>query len=243
MQPAGITIDTLLRHAKETLNPEQLTRLMALENSVSRGDVKDQQIHVYHQLARFWGDSVGNFEVFAWYEAEAARLENSEKNLTFAAHLFLNSLRAEGNPAIQNWKALQAKDLFERSLKLNPRNDSSVVGLGAVYIFGNISANPMEGILKVREVAERDSTNVFAQMTLGHGSMLSGQMDKAVARFESVYAVQPENLEAILVLAELYERRDDKVTAIKWYKRSLPLIRQEMIREEVEKRIAALGKN
>ena len=72
-----------------------------LENSISRGDVKDQQIKVYHQLAHFWGDSMRFFPPYAWYEAEAARLENSEKTLTFAAHLFLENLQQEQDPRIE----------------------------------------------------------------------------------------------------------------------------------------------
>jgi len=83
-QPA-ISIDTILNLAKKELSTEQIVRLSTLENSISRGDVKDQQLHVYHQLARFWADSAHVFEPYAWYNAEAARLENSEKNLTFAA--------------------------------------------------------------------------------------------------------------------------------------------------------------
>ena len=83
------------------------------------------------------------------------------------------------------WKALQAKDLFERSLKINPDNDSAKVGLGACYLFGNISANPMEGIGKIMEVVEKDSTNAYAQMTLAKGSLLSGQSDKAISRLQT----------------------------------------------------------
>ena len=37
--------------------------------------------------------------------AEAAKLENSEKSLTFAAQLFLNNLRGQENPALKNWMA------------------------------------------------------------------------------------------------------------------------------------------
>ena len=97
----------------------------------------------------------------------------------------------------RRWKALQAKDLFERSLKINPDNDSSKVGLGACYIFGNISATPMEGILKIREVVEKDSTNIYAQMMLGNGSLISGQYDKAITRLQTVDRLQPDNVEAI----------------------------------------------
>ena len=92
---AVITIDSILSHAKENLTPAQETRLNFLENSISRGDVLVQKIHVFHQLARFWSDSVRVFEPYAWYTAEGARLENSEISLTFAAHLFLENLKGE----------------------------------------------------------------------------------------------------------------------------------------------------
>lgn len=244
----SVSTDTILAQAKSKLSPDKLIRLNSIENSVVRvrGDVKEQQLKVDHQLANFWADSVQIFEPYAWYEAEAARLENSEKSLTFAAHLFLQNLRGENDQPLRVWKAREAKDLFERSLKINPQNDSSIVGLGACYIFGGISATPMEGILKVRGVADKDSTNIFAQEVLGHGSMYSGQYDKAIARFETVYRLSTERddtkLEACLMLAEAYERKTDRLSAINWYKRSLTLIKNQEVREEVNKRIDELSK-
>ncbi len=241
-QLSEISIDTILYHAKEQLKAEQVTWLGTLEQSVIRGDVKSQQIEIYHQLAHFWKDSAKIFEPYAWYEAEAARLEYSEKSLTFAAHLFLDNLRVENNLQLKKWKALQAKDLFERSLKINPQNDSSQVGLGACYIFGAISETPMEGILRVRKVAEKDSSNVFAQMVLGQGSTLSGQYDKAIDRFERVIHIQPGNIEAILMLAEVYERKADKTSAAFWYGKAIPLMQNPALKTELQKRITDLNK-
>jgi len=242
----AISTDSIIAQAKQKLSPEQVTRLSSLEHLVVRGDVKDQQLKIYHQLAHFWADTGHVFEPYAWYQAQAARLENSEKSLTFAGHLFLQSLRSESDGAFQTWKAVQAKDLFERSLKINPNNDSSIVGLGACYIFGNISSTPMEGILRVRSVADRDSTNMFAQEVLGHGSMISGQYDRAIARFETLYRLSKSNvnakLEACLMLAEAFERKAEKTEAIAWYQKSLDLINDEEARHEVKKRIDDLKK-
>ena len=239
---AAISIDSILAIAKKQLTPVQVTRLSMLENSISRGDVKEQQLKVYHQLSHFWGDSMRLFAPYAWYEAEAARLENSEKTLTFAAQLFLDNLQQEQNPGLVKWEAEQAKDLFERSLKINPDNDSSKVGLGACYLFGNISANPMEGLGKIMEVVNKDSTNIYAQMTLVKGSILSGQIDKAINRLSTVHRLQPDNIEAILMLAEVYERKGDKKIAADWYKKSLQYIPRPDVRTEIEKRITELGK-
>ena len=241
-QSNDLTIDSILSIAKKELSTEQVTRINALENSISRGDVKAQKINVYHQLSHFWGDSMRFFPPYAWYNAEAARLENSEKSLTFAAHLFLANLQQESNPRIIKWEALQAKDLFERSLKINPTNDSTKVGLGACYLFGNISSNPMEGITKIREVVQKDSTNVFAQMTMVKGLMVSGQTDKAIERLHTINRVQPANVEAILMLSEIYERKGNNMMAADWYSKSLPYIKRSDIKAEIEKRIAELSK-
>ena len=237
-----ITFDTILILAKKELTAEQVVKLNTLENSITRGDVKDQQIHVYHQLARFWIDSAHIFIPYAWYTAEAARLENSEKNLTFAAQLFLNNLQNEEVVRIRQWKALQAKDLFERSLKINPANDSAKVGLGACYLFGEISAIPMEGISKIREVVEKDSTNLYAQMMLVKGSLLSGQYDKAISRLETVNRIKPDDIDAKLLLGEVYERLKNKKMAISWYQQCLPFVKEAELKEAIEKRISELKK-
>jgi tetratricopeptide (TPR) repeat protein len=236
-----LSIDSILLHAREGLTPRQQTRVNQLESSLQQATGEDK-LHINHQLSQYWKDSIRMWEPYAWYTAEAARLENSEKSLTFAAHLFLNNLKAEDNPALKHWKGHQALDLFERSLKINPANDSSAVGLGAVYLFGNVSPNPMEGIQKIRQVVERDSTNAYAHMTLGHASVLSGQMDKAIERFTKVATLQPRNLEAVLSLAEAHERQGNKAEALKWYRQSLSIANIPGLKEEVEKRISALSK-
>ena len=238
----GMSTDTILAMAKKQLSEEQVVRLNTLENSISRGDVKDQQLHVYHQLSRFWSDSAHIFEPFAWYEAEAARLENSVKNLTFAARLFLENLQNDEVEQRRQWKAFQAKDLFERSLKINPDDDSAKVGLGACYLFGNISATPMEGISKIREVVEKDSTNVYAQMMLIRGSLISGQYDKAIKRLQMVHQLEPANVEAIILLADIYDRTGEKANAVTWYRKSLQYVKQQEAKTEIEKRIKDLSK-
>jgi tetratricopeptide (TPR) repeat protein len=237
----ALSTDSILYHAKEKLSPGQAARIGFLEKSISRGDVRDQQLHVFHQLAVFWRDSARVFAPYGWYTAEAARLENSEKSLTFAAHLFLNNLRMESDPQLKQWEAFQAKDLFNRSLKLNANNDSSKVGLGAVYLFGGI-ASPMEGIGLIRQVADKDSSNTYAQLIMAEASLMSGQTDKAIERFKIVARQQPKNLEMTLLVADLYERSGKTAEAVEWYTRSLPLIPDPALKKEVEARIAKLGK-
>ena len=238
--PKAIDVNQLLRHARERLTPDQERRVASMEAMVTRGDVKNQQLQSYLQLAAFWRDTIRLFEPYAYYTSEAAKLDNSEKSLTFAAHLFLTNLKTESDPAMQNWLATNARELFERSLEVNPKNDSSKIGLGACYIFGNISSNPMEGIAPIREIVQRDPENTFGQFILGLGGVKSGQYDKAIERFLIVIKKEPDNLEAALNLAEAYDQKGDKGEAVKWYQYVKTKIPNPDVQKELDARIKAL---
>lgn len=230
----------LLVKAKQRLTPEQAERILKMENSVSRGDVKEQQIHAYKQLSSFWKDTMHLFEPYAYYNGEASKLESSEKSLTFAAQQFIERLLIEGDPAMQNWLATNAKVLLEQALQINPSNDSSKIGLGACYILGNISDNPMQGILPVREIAKNSPHNMYSQYILALGGKKSGQFDKAIERFLIIFNEEPDNLEISLHLAECYDMKGDKTNAIKWYTKVKGKVKNPGAMKELTDRINIL---
>lgn len=240
---APVNFNDLLVKAKARLTAKQSEYIVSLENSVVRGNVKEQQIHVFHQLAKFWRDSAKVFEPYAYYTAEAAKLENSEKSLTFAAQLFIDNLFDEGNHSMASWLANNGKVLLEKALELNPNNDSSKIGLGACYILGNISDQPMQGILPVREIAEKNPKNLYAQWVLGLGGKKSGQFDKAIERFAIIIENEPSNLGAMLHLAECYDLKNDTQNAIKWYKMVQSIIPNPEAKKELQNRIDMLSKS
>ena len=212
--PQKIDFKSILAAAKATITPNQSQRLTALENSVTRGDVKEQQIHAFHEMARFWLDSARKFELYAYYTSEAAKLENSEKSLTFAARLFLDRLMMSGDPAMQTWLANNAKVLLENALKINPANDSSRIGLGSCYLFGNISSNPMEGINMIRQVVEKNPGNVYGQMMLALGGKKSGQYDKAINLYDSAFKLNLDFTDAYFNKGVALARLDKHQEAI-----------------------------
>ncbi len=238
----GYSTDTILVMSKAGLTPAQAQQIEKLEARVP-ADTNNisQRMAAYHDLAHFWRDEVRLFEPYIWYESEAFRLENSEKNLTFAAHLLLDNLQQEEDENLRRWKALQAKDLFERSLILNPKNDSARVGLGACYLFGGISPAPMIGIRQIKEVVDRDSAFVFGQMTLAKASLLSNQTQKAEERLRTVLRIKPTTLDALLLLAEVREQAGDKKEAMELYKKCLEQTELGELKKALEERIRSLS--
>jgi cytochrome c-type biogenesis protein CcmH/NrfG len=215
-----------------------------MENGISRGDVVSQKIKAYQALASFWKDSLKRFEPYAFYISQAAKLDNSEKNLTFAARLFLDNLRSEADETKLKWQTEEAISLFEAALKLNPENDDLRIGLGSCYIYGKgRSGNPqetMQGVQELLKVVRKDSTNMKAQMVLGVGGMVSGQYDKALERFRKVVTAEPENVEAVAFLADAYAAKGENAEAVKWYNVSKRLVNNPHYSEEVDSRINAL---
>jgi tetratricopeptide (TPR) repeat protein len=240
----GFDIDEYENKSIAALSKQRQQFIYGLKESVKRGDVKDQSIHINHQLARFWKDSVPNPLLHFNFTSKAAELENSEKSLTFAAHSILGYLPFAQNQEEQSWLAGKGKVLFEKALVLNPSNDSSIVGVGGCIIYGAAEGNEgtMAGIMKVREVAQRDSNNVFAQYMLGVGGLMSRQYDKAVLRFEKVVRAQPDNLEALFKLAEANELMGEKAKAVYWYEIISGKIADPEMKSAIAKRIEELKK-
>ncbi len=233
--------DELIAASVNRLSPSQQKFVQKTENQLDKSIPREEKIHLYHQLSRFWADSADNFLLYAFYNGEAAKLENSEKSLTFAARLFLSEvLNAQDESDRQHWLAENAKDLFDKALVINPKNDSNRIGRGACYIFGGLSENPMEGILPIREIADRQPDNLYAQMMLALGGRKSGQYDKAIERLLAIIKKEPNNLEAMFQLAECNELKGNRAEAAKWYGELKKRIKKPEIREDLEKRINQL---
>ena len=226
---------------KQKLSANQQLFVSKLENDITRGDLKHQGVNQYTNLANFWKDSAGKFVPYAYYLSEAAKLDNSEKKLTFAARLILENMKREDDPARKVWEAQTAATLFERALKLDPDNNDLKVGLGSCYVYGEgMIGNPqqtMKGIQQLLEVVRKDSNNMQAQLVLGIGGVISNQYNKAIERLKKVVSFDPQNLEAVSWLADAYAAAGDKQNAIKWYEQSEHLVNNPAFTKEIDARI------
>lgn len=195
-------------------------------------------------MADFWKDSAKLFVPYAYYTAQAAKLDKSQKSLTFAAQLFLDNLRGESNDTLRSWESETATDLYKKALELDPENDSLKLGLGSCYVYGKgmtgDATETMKGIQQLLQVVKKDSGNMKAQMVLGIGGVISRQYNKAIERLLKVAKAEPANLEAISWLADAYAAAGDNKNAVKWYEYSKKLVNNAAYAKEVDERIKAL---
>ena len=238
--------DTLIAE-KQRLSPVQLIYVTNIENGISRGDLKNQSENQYTNLANFWRDSIGSFIPYAYYLSEAAKLDNSEKKLTFAARLILENMRREDDPGKKVWEAQTAATLFEKALKLDPDNQDLQVGLGSCYVYGEgmigNAEQTMKGIQQLLQVVKKDSNNMQAQLVLGIGGVISNQYDKAIERLNKVVSFDPHNLEAVSWLADAYAASGDKQNAVKWYEQSKHLVNNPEFSKAIDARIKEVNES
>ncbi|MBA2250237.1 MAG: tetratricopeptide repeat protein [Chitinophagaceae bacterium] len=246
-EPAAaiFNIDANIKQAKQKLTPSQLIYVSNLENGISRGDIKQQGQKQYTSLASFWRDSAQVFEPYAWYLSQSAKLDNSEKNLTFAARLIFEAMRKEDDVLKKTWEAGIAADLFEGALKLDPSNDDLKIGLGSCYVYGKgmigDAAETMKGVQQLLQVVRKDSANMKAQLVLGIGGVISRQYDKAIERLNKVVKAEPGNMEAVSWLADAYAATGNKADAVKWYEYSKRMVNNPAFSKEVDERIKGLN--
>ena len=238
-----VTTESILNTAKLALSESQKISLLSIENQLIKAKNAQDSLKSYKALTKFWADSAQKLAPYLYFSYSAALLENSEKSLTFAAQLLVdNLLTPDAPPALLPWIAGNAKVLLEKALVINPKNDSAKINLGACYLFGNLSDNPMQGITKIKEVVDKDSTNAYGQLILALGGKKSGQYDKAIERFLTVINIQPNHIEAMIHLAECYELTDQKALAIEWYTKVSNSVNIPEAKEAISKRIQELKK-
>lgn len=238
-----VTTESILNTAKLALTESQKFSLLSIENQLNKAKNQTDSLKSYKAMTQFWADSAQKLAPYLYFTYRAALLENSEKSLTFAAQLLVdNLLTPDAPPALQPWIAGNAKVLLEKALVINPKNDSAKINLGACYLFGNLSDNPMQGITKIKEVVDTDSTNSYGQFILALGGKKSGQYDKAIERFLTVLKIKPNHIEAMIHLAECYELTNQKEKAIEWYTKVSNSVNIPEAKDAISKRIQELKK-
>ncbi len=221
----------LLQQAKERVPADRLGEISRLENAVVRGDVQSQQITTYRQLSLLW-DGLNEAPIAAHYAGEAAKLENSGKNLTFAANLFLEHLAHTQDPAVRLWEVSSAMELLDRAIALEPGNDTLKLRKGALIV--DYTGEPMKGIGILREVAEKNPEFLDAQLTLANFSIKSGQFDKAIERMDKVLERTPNEPKALFLLAVSYQSKGENAKAVDLLRQCRKLIKDPALAAEID---------
>lgn len=235
VKPASF--DSLLAASRKQLPKTAADSVETIENELQATRDSSRMASVFIRLAHVW--EVNNqAPVAAYFGAQAAKLENSEKKLNFAGQFFLDLMHEDTSSAMHMWEAQEAVDCFKRSLAVNPNSDSTKMALAAGYIEG--TGETMQGVQLLLGITREKPDNVPANMMLGKLAIQSGQYDKAQKRFEEILKLQPKNAEAMYFLAETYKGKGDKEKAIELFEQCKKLVNRPEFSRDVDQYISTI---
>ena len=176
----------------------------------------------------------------AWYSVKLAETENKPDAYVGAGDY--NSMLLQSAPDDKSRKFLSttAIDCYKKAVALDTANTENRIRLAGAYMADG--AQPMQGVSMLLDIVKKDSTNVDAQLMLGRFGLISGQIDKAIARFEKILYLHPQNSEALFLLAQAYINKGEKQKALDLLEKCKKTVKDPEAKKEIENTIKNINK-
>jgi tetratricopeptide (TPR) repeat protein len=228
---SGFDFNDYLENATRQLNEGLAGQLKSLENEGS-----DSEGYL-DKMTALW-DSAGIPGISAWYFEKQAEKDGKEETYLNAAYRYFDAFKAGKDSAEAAWFSGKAIATYSKVLEINPKNLNAKTDLGSLY--AEATAEPMKGIMLLREVVEADSTHENAQLNLGFLSMRSGQYEKAIERFDKVLSINPARIDMYIYRGEAMVQMGKKKEAIESFKIFRNLTSDKELIANVDQYIASL---
>jgi tetratricopeptide (TPR) repeat protein len=230
-EASGFDFGMYLESAEQQLPPEYSEKLKTLKTAGENSQgYLDQMIAIW--------DSVGNPGISAWYFEQKAKKDNTEDSFLKSAYRYFDAYKAVNDSAEMAWFTGKAIETYSKVLELNPDNLNAKTDLGTLY--AEATAEPMKGIMMLREVVTANPNHENAQLNLGFLSMRSGQYDKAIERFEKVLSVNPARIDMYIYRGEALVQMGKNKEAIESFKIFRNLTNDPELIKNVDQYIASL---
>ena len=130
---------------------------------------------------------------------------------------------------------------FEKSYQLDSNKITSKLKLAQSYM--ELQNEPMKGVQILLGIVQKDSMNSEANLILAKFGLVSGQYDKVEQRLKKVLYLQPKNIDALLMRAEMYAQTNRKDNAKKDLQKIIDMPNVEApIKEQLRQAIENLNK-
>lgn len=219
-------MSVFVRTAEKSLKPELLTKLQALQAAKS-----------YDSLVGFW-TRMRRPDLASLVSEQKAVATKAQADWMDAGNRYFYSTQFVQDKTEIPLLYQGAIRCYSRYLEKDPGNADVKIMLASCYVDG--TADPMKGISMLREIEKTDSNNVKLQLTFAMMSAKSGQLDKAVQRFNKVLRLDSSYIEAYLHLADAYEQQGNKEGTLEMLEKYAARTNDVTARMEVEKYIRQL---
>ena len=234
----GFNFDDLLMFQNKNLSEEERikseTWMKDIQEPTSRVNLS-----LYDSLAGIW-DQKKMFALSAYYYEQKAEKDHSEKSYINASFRYFDAYKNAIDSSLKVNMVEKAIKNYTKVIALNPKNLDAKTDLAILY--AEATAEPMKGIMMLREVIAENPNHENAQLNLGFLSVKSGQFEKALERFDKVLEINPKYIDAHLLKAQVYVQMNEKQKAIDNFEKYKKLSTDLNMIQQVNDYIAQLNK-
>ncbi len=190
--------DSLSTHIQDLTQTPAETRdlIRTLRKQFATGSEKEKNAIFADSLANLYRFA-NQFDSAGWFAEEASEFFNTIESWSKAGDNYYQAYSLAIDQAKQQVYAGKAQEFYGKVLKQDPSNLDVKTKMAMTYLS---SANPMQGIMMLREVLKQDPKNELALFNMGMLSIQSGQNDRAIERLEELVEINPGHIQGQLLL-------------------------------------------
>lgn len=230
----AFSFDRFVSDSKLKMGWDADNKVSTWEKSLS---TSDENLELYDSIGLAW-DAAQFPGVAAWYFEQKSLKSRNEKDWLNAAYRYFDAYKAANDSSEAGFFVEKAISSYTEVIALNPKNLNAKTDLGVLYTEG--TAEPMKGIMMLREVVTEDPSHENANLNLGFLSMKSGQFEKAVDRFKKVLEINPARIDMYVYIGEAYIRLGNKEKAIENFEVFKNLSNDQQMIKDVDDYIASI---
>ncbi len=176
----------------------------------------------------------------AYYTVKVAETENNKETYINSGDYNSMLLQSAPDEKSRRYLAGNAIECYQKAVEMDTGNADYQIRLAGAYM--EEGTQPMQGVQLLLGVVKRDSNNVDAQLMLGRFGLISGQIDKAIARFQKILYLHPQNTEALFMLAQAYDTQGNKDKALELLEKCKKTVTDPQVKKEIDNVIANIKK-
>lgn len=209
-------VENLMIVARKALPTDRTALIDALAQQLEKvGSDTSQSINILKKISALWFES-GHPSIAGHYADQIAGIKKDENSWAMSGTTYLLCMKQTTDPTIKDFCYKRGVTAFENAISLSPENVDHRIHLALCHVENPPAAEPMRGILMLRDLNTKYPKNVSVLNQLARLALKTNQIPKALERLNQAIELENGNMTTICLLAEAYTLSGDQAKAAQY---------------------------
>ncbi len=195
--------EALLKEARSGTSGDTLELVDRLQHA-TEGDDTTAVLDNLKRLSGVWY-SQRRYGLAGYYAEKVSEIEKTATAWSIAGTSYGTGVKLLPEGSEREFCVGRAARAFEKAISIEPDATIHRVNLAALYADAPPKDDVMKGIKMLLELNKKEPDNTAVINLLGQLAIKTGQYDKAIARLEESYKIDPKNPQTPCLLIMAYE--------------------------------------